>query len=294
MAPMIGTMADNVGRFAAVDALPPFWLFPWFFVVPGLLVAGLALAARPSRSGRDPAAGGGSARKRQASVVVGLLALVTAACGGGGGGKSSGSASATGKGLTGVLHLTAGTCAAQGARGSYFRMVQPTGTVASGPFVINGDSACADKTYTLLAPGADGGLRLGAYQPEASPPFDSGGNGTAARIAQPQKWFAVAFALATNPRDPQTGARVPAPKITLSGTSLSGDLSAFAASWNGQHFNQGAPKPGGARPGNTSGPRGVYDPTTHAFMLEWSSQIVGGPFNNFTGVWHLEGALAPA
>ena len=46
MAPMIGAMSDNVGNFDAVVALPPFWLFPWFFVVPGLAVAGLALVAR--------------------------------------------------------------------------------------------------------------------------------------------------------------------------------------------------------------------------------------------------------
>jgi hypothetical protein len=49
-APMIGTMQANVDNYAAVDALPPFWLFPWFFVVPGLLVAGLGVAAgRPRR-----------------------------------------------------------------------------------------------------------------------------------------------------------------------------------------------------------------------------------------------------
>lgn len=47
MAPMIGAMSDNVGNFAAVDALPPFGWFPWFFVVPGGLVAlGGALAFR--------------------------------------------------------------------------------------------------------------------------------------------------------------------------------------------------------------------------------------------------------
>lgn len=40
--PMVATMSDNVDNFAAVDALPPFNLFPWFFVVPGVLVAGLA------------------------------------------------------------------------------------------------------------------------------------------------------------------------------------------------------------------------------------------------------------
>jgi hypothetical protein len=44
-APMIGTMSDNVDNFADVDALPPFPLFPWFFLIPGLLIAGLALWA---------------------------------------------------------------------------------------------------------------------------------------------------------------------------------------------------------------------------------------------------------
>lgn len=45
---MIGTMTDNVDNYQAVDALPPFTLFPWFFVVPGLLIAVLGFAARPS------------------------------------------------------------------------------------------------------------------------------------------------------------------------------------------------------------------------------------------------------
>lgn len=57
MAPMIGAMSDNVGNYDAVKALPPFWLFPWFFVVPGLLVAVLAVFSRPSRRlGIAPAA----------------------------------------------------------------------------------------------------------------------------------------------------------------------------------------------------------------------------------------------
>jgi hypothetical protein len=47
-APMIGAMADNLDNFAAVDALPKFSLFPWFFVAPGLLVAAMALIARRS------------------------------------------------------------------------------------------------------------------------------------------------------------------------------------------------------------------------------------------------------
>jgi hypothetical protein len=47
-APMIGAMNDNLDNFAAVDALPRFSLFPWFFVGPGLVVAVLAFLARQS------------------------------------------------------------------------------------------------------------------------------------------------------------------------------------------------------------------------------------------------------
>jgi len=56
MAPMIGAMSDNLGNYAAVKAMPPFPMFPWFFAIPGVIVistsaAGLVLARR-----RSPAA----------------------------------------------------------------------------------------------------------------------------------------------------------------------------------------------------------------------------------------------
>lgn len=55
MAPMIGAMSDNVDNFDAVVALPPFWLFPWFFVVPGVILIGLAWASRrPPAQVSDP------------------------------------------------------------------------------------------------------------------------------------------------------------------------------------------------------------------------------------------------
>lgn len=44
-AQFLGVMSDNLDNFAAVKALPPFALFPFFFILPGLLVAGLSLAA---------------------------------------------------------------------------------------------------------------------------------------------------------------------------------------------------------------------------------------------------------
>ncbi len=63
MAPMIGTMADNVDRFAGIAALPPFWAFPWFFVLPGVLViACTAVAARSGDAEPSPASGRRTAR----------------------------------------------------------------------------------------------------------------------------------------------------------------------------------------------------------------------------------------
>jgi hypothetical protein len=49
MTPMIGAMSDNVANYQAIASLPPFPLFPWFFVLPGALVAGLALAGGSTR-----------------------------------------------------------------------------------------------------------------------------------------------------------------------------------------------------------------------------------------------------
>jgi hypothetical protein len=49
MTPMIGAMSDNVASYQAIASLPPFPLFPWFFVLPGVIVAGLALTAGTGR-----------------------------------------------------------------------------------------------------------------------------------------------------------------------------------------------------------------------------------------------------
>jgi hypothetical protein len=43
LTPMLGVMSDNVANYQAVAALPDFTLFPWLFVIPGLLAAGLVL-----------------------------------------------------------------------------------------------------------------------------------------------------------------------------------------------------------------------------------------------------------
>lgn len=196
--------------------------------------------------------------------------------------------------LVGTFALTAGSCQGGSASGTYFRMVQPSGTVENGPFVSNGDSTCGDKTYTLLAPGTDGGLVTGSYQPAPSPAFDDAGNSLSRRITVPTLFFGVKFSISTDPKDRQSGADVPAPSIKVDPSGkVSGDLRAWEATWNKQDFNQGAPKPDGSTPKLTTLPKGTYNSSTGAFVIEWTSTIVGGPFNEFTGSWHLVGTFRP-
>ncbi len=221
-------------------------------------------------------------------LLAGLVALAVVAAIAG---PASASKSSKPKALKGTFALTAGADSAGAVTGSYFRMVQSGGTPTAGPFVPNGDSAATDKSYTLLAPGTDGGLTTGKYQPDPTPPFDGAGNGLAAEILVPVKFFGVGFAVSTNASDPQTGTATKRPKLTVKGTKLSGDLDAVSVAYGGQHFNQGAPKPGGERPTGTTGPTGTYNAKTKKFTLEWSSLIVGGSFDGFTGVWHLEGTF---
>ena len=70
MTPMIGAMSDNVTNYQALASLPPFPLFPWFFVDPGSagrrargLVAGPgasdapAVARQPAGTGIDQTRG---------------------------------------------------------------------------------------------------------------------------------------------------------------------------------------------------------------------------------------------
>lgn len=175
--------------------------------------------------------------------------------------------------------------------GSSFRMVQPGGTVEDGPFIDNADSICGDTTYTALEAGSDGGLVSGSFQPASDPAFDDAGNATSGSIIAPVTFFGLDFAVASDETDAQSGTTVEAPVLIATDGELSGDLAAIAAYYGGEVFNQGAPKPGGENPGLTSGPTGTIDPETGAFVLDWVSQIEGGAFNEFSGVWHLEGTF---
>jgi hypothetical protein len=152
------------------------------------------------------------------------------------------------------------------AAGSYFRMIYPGG----GKYFKNPYSAEANKTYTSIVGGTDGGLRTGVLQPAPTPAFDHHGNSLAGRIIRPTDFAGINFGLAT---------KGTAPVISVSGARLSGQVKGFTAEWNNLSFSQG---------GQVTG---SYNTQTHVYVLTWSSPISGGPFNGFTGSWHLTGTF---
>ncbi|GAB17979.1 hypothetical protein GOEFS_044_00150 [Gordonia effusa NBRC 100432] len=222
--------------------------------------------------------------------------------------------------LTGLLELSPGKFADGKLSGSWFKMVQPGGTAEAGPYMPNGDSPVDGGSVTLLEPGSERGVRLGGYQSEPTPAFRNG-DSLAGSIMKPTKFFGVYFGTSTNPVDPQTKHKLAPPSVTNSGGKLTGQLVSWAASWNNQEFNQGAPKapakagaqvPGAAEAkqawdwvrkqwerqdttvaGTGPAATGTLDSDTKTYTLEWTSLIVGGPFNGFTGVWHLTGTYRP-
>ena len=196
--------------------------------------------------------------------------------------------------LVGTFKLQPGACDGDAVSGTYFQMIYPNGTVANGKFFDNPDSASANKAYTLAVPGSQGGLVSGKYQPNPTPAFNAQGGALADLIVQPQSFTGIDFSIATNAKDPQTGLSVPPPAISVKKGKLSGQVQAWSASWNTLYFNQGSPKPGGSDPGLTAPLSGTYNSKTRAFVITWTSQVVGGPFNGFTGLWHLAGTYSPA
>ncbi|MDO8212310.1 hypothetical protein [Conexibacter sp. CPCC 206217] len=214
----------------------------------------------------------------------------TAPAPGGGTPSGPGPAAAQSTPLVGTFALEPGVSYVNGSHtGSWFQMITPAGTN-----FVNADSRSRNKEYTLLDPGTDGGLRTDAYQPAPTPAFDPTGAALADRIVQPTKFFGQYFSIVTAPLDAQLGVADPQPAIVDSGGRLSGQVTAWAAQWNGNWFNQGTPKPDGTVPGATTPVSGTYDAATGRFLLEWKSLIVTGPFDKFIGFWHLTGTFRPA
>jgi hypothetical protein len=216
-------------------------------------------------------------------ALAGMVAFTAAA--------PASAANSSAKPLVGTFKLTAGSCAKAAPTGTYFRMIYPGGSLSAGRFFDNPDSTCTDKSYTLATPGTAGGFTTGKYQPNPVPAFSASGGALSSAIVEPQSFAAINFSIATNPKDPQTGVALPPPSIKVKNGKLSGQLQAWSAAWNKLYFNQGSPKPGGTTPGLTRLISGTYNSKTHAFVLTWASAVIGGPFNSFTGYWHLQGTF---
>jgi hypothetical protein len=178
-------------------------------------------------------------------------------------------------------------------------------------FSMGGDNP---RTGAMLAPGAAGGITLGAYQPfilnpdEPHPaghpdaPFGAGsGYATSpteiSTVVAPFAFFFNLTYVGTNPVGYQSAEAHPAPSAevdlgncTGSVCALTMDLSSWEVMWNGTAFEQGP------RPDNT-GPFvlaiGTIDMATNFYSISWESQIKGGSFNNVLGFWHLEGTFTP-
>jgi hypothetical protein len=212
-------------------------------------------------------------------AALALAGVATIAIGPGGAVAAQAARAAASQNLVGTFKLTPGRYAKGKAGGSFLRMVLPGG----GKYFDNPDSRSPDKSYTLISGGAQGGLATGRYQPNPSPAFDSKGDARVDSIMSPQSFDGIRFSVASVAKNPQTGAKNPVPSIRLTGDTLTGQVQAVTAEWNGQYFAQGS-----------TSVTGRYNPKTHAFLLTWSSPISGGPFNGFTGSWHLQGTFVPS
>ena len=219
--------------------------------------------------------------------ATGLLGLALAAAGAIAIAPAGAPQAASSRTLEGTFKLTPGSYSNGKARGTWFRMII-SGNRAKKRYLPNPDSKARDKTYTLGDPGSDGGLATGRFQPHPTPAFDRKGNARARKIIKPSPFTAIDFSVATLKQDPQTKRTVAVTSARVSGRRLTVRVPGYTAEWNKQFFNQGAPKPDGSGSPAT----GTYDARTKRFVLEWTSKIAGGPFNGYSGLWHLEGRFS--
>ena len=160
--------------------------------------------------------------------------------------------------LNGVFHIGAG---------SYIRMGLPNGGYFANPY-----SKDSNKTYTTILSGVGGGIRTGVAQKAPSPAFSAHGNSLANSIITPTNFTGILFGVVTT---------VP-PTFSVSGDKLTGYLRHLYAQWNKQSFLQG----------NVA--YGTYNSRTHQYALTWATKVVGGPFDGYTGHWHLQGTFSPS
>ena len=89
---------------------------------------------------------------------------------------------------------------------------------------------------------------------------------------------------ANTPAGTIAGGPIPSGTMDTTAGTMNVNLSSLFANWNGSDFNQG----NSAVSGTLSGCSG----NSCTYNMTWSSLIVGGAFNGFTGTWTATGTVA--
>jgi hypothetical protein len=198
--------------------------------------------------------------------------------------------------LVGTFRLTAGHCSSPTAppTGSYFVV----GNAADGKPVPSSQGACSDHMFVPLAPGTDGGLVTGSFQPDPTPTFSANGSSLAGSIIVPVNFQGQKVGMATSGNDDQNAPNAapifPVPTATVDGSNLDVDLRSLHFSYGGlpgstcvTSYGQGCWDLG------SRSAAGTYDKSTKHFTLDW---FVGEAFSQAGDSIevHFEGTFVPA
>jgi hypothetical protein len=235
----------------------------------------------------------GVSRRAMLAPAIVAVSLILANCGGGSGG--GGGASGPTQNLIGTFKLQGGHCAAShGAPTGSFLVIVDS---ADSKTVANPAGGCANKYYTPLSPGTDGGLATGQFQEDPTPTFNAHGNSLAGAVIKPVSFLGTEFGMATNPDDVQDAPTGPPafspPKATLKGTKLSINLRSLNITYGGAP-NSSCENDAGYGCWNlgSKAATGSYDPKTHQFVVQW---FVGETFTQLgdSMIVRFEGTFIP-
>jgi len=223
-----------------------------------------------------------------AIAAVAAAALVSASC-------SSGTRAPTA--LVGTFRISAGRCHGKDRppSGSYLVVA----AASSGQDVANPEGGCDNPAYTPLAPGTDGGVVTGTFQPNPVPTFGPDRNSHAARIVAPVSFQGFKLGMATTAADAQHGpggpATMTAPSATIDGHGhLHLDLRSLDISYGGAPASTCAQSlAGGCWDLGSGAVTGTYDAATGAFTAEWFVGESFTPLGDSLRVY-LEGTFVPS
>ncbi len=180
-----------------------------------------------------------------------------------------------------VIALTAGMISGAAQAATIDTLFAGGGTFKMGVFTP-APNAISGSTHNIIGaynpPGWNVSTAQSSQAASSIASFNFNGGGT---------WVNTFTAAASSQAGVSGGGAAPSGTVNgasatiANGSAITVNLSSFFANWNGSDFNQGS----AAATGTVSNVVG----NSFDYVLDWSSLIVGGPFNNQTGTWHLTG-----